>query len=219
MSTDQGNTWIAKNNGILSGLNVYSMVKNDSLIFAGTSAGVFRSPDNGEHWFQVNSGLASLSIKVLTNAADGILAGTSNGLYFTSDNGYQWVNVSDGLPDMDIKSVEVSGDIVFVGSGDRGVWRNSLWVVTGIIDAKKPDNVSIYPVPVRKTLTIRSKTPGISQPNIVIYNMMGECIRNTFFNYTDDPMTMDVSSLSPGQYLLVLREAGVIEVQQFIVKK
>jgi photosystem II stability/assembly factor-like uncharacterized protein len=50
LSTDGGNSWTARNNGI-SSFGVNSLIKNDTVLFAGTANGIWRSLDHGEHWF------------------------------------------------------------------------------------------------------------------------------------------------------------------------
>ncbi|QKK00293.1 MAG: hypothetical protein HND40_12255 [Ignavibacteriota bacterium] len=66
-STDNGENWIPKNNG-LTASRIYSITINSSNhIFVGTyQNGVFRSTDNGENWIQINNGIpANTSVNAL----------------------------------------------------------------------------------------------------------------------------------------------------------
>lgn len=82
-STDNGNSWEAKNNGLGTN-NVRTIsVNSNGFIFAGTqTGGIFRSIDNGESWIQINTGLQSNTIgQIVFSLNNYAYAATANGVY------------------------------------------------------------------------------------------------------------------------------------------
>ena len=213
---DQGNTWEARNNGIAN-LSVNSLIRNDSLLFAGTNDGVYRSSDNGDHWSNVVYGLQSLSINALTNAADGILAGTQNGLFLSRNNGDTWINVSDGLTDLHVQAVTVSGDSVFVGTTSSGVWANSLSVILGMRKIENLCKFICYPNPVNDILTVKSTNPGFGFNLIQVYNHLGELVVEVNQKNMDHFM-LDVTTFARGLYFLRVKEIGIVETKMVLVE-
>ncbi len=66
LSSDDGNSWAAVNNGLTDSTSVGDLVISGSNIFAGTNSGVFLSSDNGSNWTAIsNSGLTNTSIENL----------------------------------------------------------------------------------------------------------------------------------------------------------
>lgn len=106
-SDDGGVSWRAMGNGLPAnvGINVLSLgiVTNakNSLVFAGTNHGFFRSTDAGQHWMQSQFSLGNLRIRdVLADAAQPgvVYASTNIGVLRSNDNGQNWNQVASGLP-------------------------------------------------------------------------------------------------------------------------
>jgi photosystem II stability/assembly factor-like uncharacterized protein len=86
--------WVEKNNGLYGG-SITSFVANGSYIFAGTSAGVFASNNNGISWVPANSGISLYNVNALAVIGDNLFAGTTNGgLFVSADNGSSWKPIS-----------------------------------------------------------------------------------------------------------------------------
>ncbi len=125
-STDNGNSWVEKNNGLTTD-NVISLALNNAEdIFAGTfDSGMFRSTDNGESWDQINSGLTLMNIRsiVIDNDSGYVFACAgpnpfSGGVFRSSNNGDNWTPVNAGLPFGAIFSLGIdSGNNMYAGSG------------------------------------------------------------------------------------------------------
>jgi photosystem II stability/assembly factor-like uncharacterized protein len=84
VSTDNGSTWIQRNNG-LTNTNVRAVTVESNIhtvsVLAGTnSAGVYASPD-ALTWFPSNDGLGALSILTLKQLGGYVYAGTSAGVW------------------------------------------------------------------------------------------------------------------------------------------
>jgi photosystem II stability/assembly factor-like uncharacterized protein len=75
MSTDGGTTWRSSHNGLppvfLSSLRVDP--SDSSIIYCGTSAGVYRSTDRGSTWSSFNVGLPNVAVTAFAFSSDGSL--------------------------------------------------------------------------------------------------------------------------------------------------
>jgi len=216
ISTDGGNSWSARNNGI-STLGVRSLVKKDTLLFAGTSNGVRRSPDHGEHWTVVNNGLTSLTITSMINAGNGILAGTTNGLFYSQNNGDSWTNVSAGLPVKYIYDVSVLGDHVFVGLEFYGVWTMPLSTITGVKENADLKGITCYPNPAHDFLTVKSSCPESRFDLIRVYDMLGNLVSSAC-PANQNAFSLDVSNLQGGIYILQVRAGAMNQRLKFVRK-
>jgi len=118
--------------GWILALAVSPAFDEDATVFAGTShGGVWRSPDLGDHWQQVNQGLPSLLVMDLVIspafAADRtlFLALDNQGVYKSSDGGGSWAAADSGLPSLDVRTIAISPNYtndrkVFVGLQHEG---------------------------------------------------------------------------------------------------
>jgi hypothetical protein len=79
-STDNGNSWIQENSGILAHHSVYCFVDSGMNVFAGSDTGVFLSSNNGNSWTAVNSGL-TCQISALAICSGSLCAGTGGGVW------------------------------------------------------------------------------------------------------------------------------------------
>ncbi|MDZ4204936.1 MAG: hypothetical protein U1C46_08975, partial [Bacteroidales bacterium] len=71
LSTNNGNSWTAVNNG-LTNPHVYAIAISGNNIFAGTPANVYLSTNNGNSWTAVNTGLPNAYIYALAISGNNI---------------------------------------------------------------------------------------------------------------------------------------------------
>jgi hypothetical protein len=78
-STDNGSSW----NGptLTNVLKIGSLLVNGNYLFAGTTDGVYVSPDFGADWVQKNEGLGNLTVNALCILNNYIFAATNNCVY------------------------------------------------------------------------------------------------------------------------------------------
>lgn len=111
---------------LLKDTDVYSLLVNDTGIFAGTAGGVFLSTDNGVNWAPLNNGLTQLEVRALTVKGSDLFAGTwGGGVFRSSNNGSSWTPANAGLTNMVVLSFAVSGEKIFAGT-----WRNGVFLST-----------------------------------------------------------------------------------------
>jgi len=90
-SVDKGNSWKAINKGLPENGTVHSIVQdhiNKDLLFAGTEFGVFFSPDGGENWIQLKSGIPTIAVRdiaIQERENDLVLATFGRGFYVLDD--------------------------------------------------------------------------------------------------------------------------------------
>ena len=73
--------------------------------FAGSTAGVFLSTNNGLNWVAVNNGLTSHSITAMTVSGNNIYAATyNNGVFLSTNNGNSWTAINNGMNNLTITS-------------------------------------------------------------------------------------------------------------------
>ena len=123
VSTDNGTSWLARNNSIES-IQCYSLAGSGNIIFVGTyfGNGVYVSTDDGNNW--AFSGLNGLNVIGLAYSSSNVFAATSNGIYLTTNTGQSWIQVNNGIPTTDTRTIAVSGSSVFAGTA-QGVYMTT----------------------------------------------------------------------------------------------
>jgi photosystem II stability/assembly factor-like uncharacterized protein len=99
MSSDFGNSWIMKNNGLTPG-NIRGLFfdKKINTLFTGTSRGIYKSNDEGENW--IYTGLNGIKIIGIAQDKDGVIyASAIDGtylcyLYYSTDYGNTWIQTN-----------------------------------------------------------------------------------------------------------------------------
>jgi len=115
LSTDYGNNWTIKNNGLLefkANKEVYSLAVNGNNIFAGTRYGVYMTSDNGDNWIAKNIGMWKSKVFSLAVNGDNIFAGAvSEGIFLSTDNGDNWKHLS--FKDTFVVYLYIKGNYIF----------------------------------------------------------------------------------------------------------
>lgn len=141
-STDNGQTWIAVNNG-LPNLEINCLVVLGNAIYAGADyasssqpGGVYKSVDDGASWVNTSTGLVTNDRKVVALVTDGtslFLSCLAEKVYKSDDGGQTWYSFHQGLTSFASAS-SAEGLFVFNGNiylaegatlGGR-VWRRSV---------------------------------------------------------------------------------------------
>jgi len=101
-STDDGQTWQWRNNGIppnLASLMFSMTMDSNKTIYAGSAYGVYRSTDNGGAWAQWDSGMPSGDVRALNVTSKGyVFAGIYNGGTYTGNALFRSINPVLGVP-------------------------------------------------------------------------------------------------------------------------
>ena len=122
-SLDGGLTWSNYYAGQLLDVNAVSVFQGK--VFAGTSAGLYYSVNDGVMWTlsNINNDISSFCIKgidIFASCSDG------NGvLMYTSDTNFTWKTVNTGLANTVVNSLTVGDTFLYAATADR-VWKRPL---------------------------------------------------------------------------------------------
>jgi hypothetical protein len=105
----------------LTNRDVVCLAVSDNSVFAGTTGGVYLSPNNGANWTAINSGLTDTFVEALAAGGGTIFAGTNNGVFRSTNNGTDWNLVRHGSG----ICLALSGINVFDDDGLSGIYRST----------------------------------------------------------------------------------------------
>jgi ligand-binding sensor domain-containing protein len=108
------------------GGEVKCLTSIDSIFFAGTEDGVYRSVDNGASWKPtgLENIVACLAVKSGSESRMNLFAGTFNsGVYLSTDHGDSWNQVNFGLLNHYVNCLAATDSNIFAGTAD-GVFRS-----------------------------------------------------------------------------------------------
>ncbi len=118
-SANNGQNWIAVNNGLVSNI-IATLAAINNYLFAGTGAGVYRSSNAGINWSYI--GLSTQNYNIITAKGGNLFASNGYGsAYKTTDFGLNWIQVFNSLPHHVINTIYTNGTDLLIGS-DFGVY-------------------------------------------------------------------------------------------------
>jgi hypothetical protein len=188
LSTNNGTTWAKVLS--LSGTHVWDFAVSGTNIVAGVSTGavygVYLSTNNGTSWNPSTSGLPpNWDVNALAVRGTNLFAGTFGGVFLSTNNGASWAAVNLGLPDTSyINALIINGNYLFAGTWNNGgVWRRPLSeMITSVerLSTDLPTHFNLdqnYPNPFNPSTTIQYGLPARSTVRLVIYNVLGQTIK------------------------------------------
>jgi photosystem II stability/assembly factor-like uncharacterized protein len=115
--------------GAPTGESIDAMAASDQALFAGTTAGIFRSVNDGEIWNAANTGLPeNRSITSLgASGAGEIYAGLYwGGVFRSTDNGSTWTKVDSSLPgDIQVTAFSINDTNIFALTDSGYAYRST----------------------------------------------------------------------------------------------
>jgi len=128
ISTNNGTNWSNYPNPPT--YSVFQFYKFNQILFAGGTAGLFKTSNNGVNWTQCFSTYTS----GITSIGNNLFAATDGGILRSSNNGNNWNTVNNGLTSVNIKSIISAGSYLVAGSNDSGIFRSTnmgnVWIRT-----------------------------------------------------------------------------------------
>jgi photosystem II stability/assembly factor-like uncharacterized protein len=229
LTTDNGTNWTNK------GLNntwINSLAFIDTILFAGTGEGVYRSGNNGNNWIALNNGMTNAIVVSLAASNPYLFAATNNGnIFLSKNNGNNWTAVDSGLVNTTIRSLVIFNGYLFVVTNGSGVWKRLLTdMIVSVKEPKTilPSNFSLeqnYPNPFNPTTSIEFRIASASGGGLVtlkVYDILGREVA-TLVNEEKPARNYEVkfdgSGLSSGIYFYKLNTENFISVKKMILMK
>ncbi len=122
LSTNNGSSWTAVNNGISNYYITNLAISGTNLFAGGYQPGlvceIFLSTNSGTNWTSVSSGLPYSHVNTIAVSGTNIFAGFSydSGIRLTTNYGTNWIAVNNGLTGLTVKSIAVIGTKLFATS-------------------------------------------------------------------------------------------------------
>jgi photosystem II stability/assembly factor-like uncharacterized protein len=110
--------WVQTNGP--NGVEVYSIFINNSIIYAGTYNGIYKTTNNGNNW--LTTSLTGFSTLCLNASGSNIYAGTTDGVYRSTNYGNNW---SQFAFYMTVPVIAISGNYIFLGTNYKGIYRST----------------------------------------------------------------------------------------------
>jgi ligand-binding sensor domain-containing protein len=150
--------------------------KGDTIVFAGTGGGVYRSTDNGRNWSSAGKALQNMVVTdiAVSPVVDGpdssskgaVFAAMSKGIFLSTDNGENWTLANSGLENITVVALAVStdgagGTNVYAGTYRSGVFlsvdNGSHWIPinTGLT------NMDVLALAARDSYVFAGTTTGV----------------------------------------------------------
>ena len=107
------------------GGNIYSLVEQNDVMFAGTQFGIFKSDDGGVTWVEANNGLTNTVVHPMLVNGTRLFAGTEAGVFISDDGGDNWTESNQGLIISKINSFLLTDDGIYTGTDDQGIFYST----------------------------------------------------------------------------------------------
>jgi ligand-binding sensor domain-containing protein len=126
VSTNNGNHWKPINAG-LNCNKAHVIQSSRTELFAGTSAGLYHSGDQGLTWIQLKKGLPEYEVRSLAFCLESVFAATDgHGVFLSNNRGESWESLNSGLSDSSVNVITMNNMSVFSGTSRKGVWMSAL---------------------------------------------------------------------------------------------
>lgn len=126
-STDNGETWQQRTNGLTDNDPRCFSINSTGVIFTGTwGGGIYRSSNDGDTWEGISSGLKNRVVWALAfNSNDHIFAGTNMGIHKSIDNGDSWTQLTNEMTETSVYRLIIDkNDYIYAGTY-YGVYRST----------------------------------------------------------------------------------------------
>ena len=193
----------------------------------GSTIAVFKSTDDGVHWFKLPMAYPSGGKPILVNQLGHIYNGSeSRGVFRSTDGGQTCEQLYQGLDNYWITSLALMPDGRIL-AGSRGRLHISLRSTTDIDQPPRPvpgtlEVESIHPQPVHDRVTIGYAVPVSGAAELYIYDALGRLVRSDRQEHSGPgryAFFSDLHRLPRGLYAYVLQQAGQVVRGKFIVSE
>ncbi len=123
-SSDFGESWIEKNNGIENKL-IKNLISKSNKLYSTANFDIYRSNDTGDSWETIKKGIPSEFYPKHLIANDSTLFIGGSGVCISSNSGDEWFEMNDGFPSIiSIQSLSIyEEDYLLAGTYNAGLWK------------------------------------------------------------------------------------------------
>lgn len=201
-STNNGDSWERAGNN-LTNPDVYSIVRSEGLLFAGTGNIVYVSSNDGADWQPTTlPPVAALSLAAADNY---VFAGSDHdGVFLSTNGGSTWSAV--GQEDFwMIQRLHIVNETLYAVTG-IGLWRRPLtqFGYSQVSPLSKQLSVSAWPNPCSKSTTIRYSVASPGKTEITVFNSLGIPVFNVIEENVvagEHTFEWDAAAFLPGLYV------------------
>lgn len=189
--------------------SVNAFTTMDTIIFAATDRGVFRTTDNARTWNLFSNGLEGVRVLSLTTLRGLVVAGTTNGVYVSEDTGKTWHSANRGIEgDMPIVAIAEARGKLFAAT------YGAIYISDGILPVETTTEKTpwvLSPQPATEYITIRNTDDRHSWDEARIANTVGQTMaRFGTEKNADNERQYNISALPNGSYELILYQNGAV---------
>jgi photosystem II stability/assembly factor-like uncharacterized protein len=223
-SSDYGSNWTSASSGLTEFSSIYSIAILGSKIYAGTSAGMYLSTNDGTSWIPIKT---EIDGHIYTIAAfdKTIIAGTRHhGIIISTNEGIDWSLYNEGLTDISIYKLIADSTFLFAASEDL-LWRRSRHVAA----VKKLNEVPVryelmqnYPNPFNSSTKIRYSLPSSANVKLTVYDLLGREIAvlvNEEQSHGWKEVQWNASQCASGLYLIRMQCGSFVDTKKILLMK
>lgn len=190
---------------------------------------LYRTKDMGDTWENISSGLPPVGVNnilILPGYGDKILvAATDAGVYATNNAGVTWYRLGGNMPTVAIYDLVINKEknLLVAGSYGRSLFAYPLDPLLSVTVTSSNQiteslvQLDIFPQPARERLWLKFSDLPAPARDIQIFDFSGRLRKViTMAEHTASGAEADVSALTPGSYIAVLRWQGGGMTKQFI---
>jgi photosystem II stability/assembly factor-like uncharacterized protein len=187
------------------------------------SGHLFKSIDAGANWTDISTTLPDIPFHCITHdllRPDTLFAGCDLGVFVSVDAGLTWDALNPGLPSgvmvFDLVYSPSDQSIIAFTHGN-GVWKNNLSSIPVSVPETKNDKNKILFLnnPVKDFLNVKVNLSGSEK--LTVYDSHGKKVFSNQIDFlTDIPQHINVETLRPGIYYLILESSNTKMTEKFI---
>ena len=222
-TTDDGTTnWsqITSPGGEINSIAIHPANPNLAAVATTSANKVYVTTDGGTTWTNYLFNLPSfsaLSVVWDDNGADALYVGMNYGLFYIDNTFSEWQPYNNNLPNVIVNELEINSvdGKVYAGTYGRGLWASPKGTPSlGTQDFLSETNITLYPNPANKTVTINLQKN--IESDIRIFDMLGKLVIYQSDVFISKEQTIDISKLNNGIYFIRINSMKGSVTKKFI---
>lgn len=232
ISTDNGETWLRR--GIPGEYTTLSLKTAGTVIYAGTSRGLYRSSNDGVSWNIVSPLLPEGTYDDFAVTPEGLYAACDPaGVLFISPDGNTVTNLTDNLNVFGdfVSALTISGQQLVVSlSAAQGIYYRALPPLSVVEPVKQPGTLEVrnYPNPfagatqIKFTLPLNGEVAVTTPVKVMVYDILGRKVAEPLQgDYTAGTYSFlfTAKGLSNGVYICVINSGKRTGIARMILQR